>query len=837
MSKVHPQHHVIDLDTESPKMSGVLPHSMGMPGRTKSKQNMVDLTQVNNTHRPNARFGQALDREVQNMLSGDDLEIEEGPEGDEKDGKNGRAQAKHKPLPEQVDALEIALTLAFREHRYRVEEILEDHMESMKVAEQAHNLEVSKLRSENAMLRERLGLAPNMAAPELYQTVALHNAQQQATSGGHNPAKGAGAGQNKASTTESRRKTDDDDGEADLRLNKKNNKEKGSMPTGSWQQFVCWVPSGSALQAPQPWQPLPVDHFAPVMDGRGNLVKRGMVNIVSNAEDEVGSEGSDESKKKKVRFKVVEVFIASQDELEASRQSMHAKVLLNKEEKKNLGVGPNRGNGGMSDDEEESVFFTTQSSDWFIIHPHSCKRICWDLASLSLVVYDMVTIPMGAFNLPANLFLVFMEWTTRIFWTLDMGMSSVTGCTLRDGSVQLEFRYIIWRYVKTWFALDVFIVASDWMEFAGAGGTGPFSFLRSLRTVRVIRLMRLVRMKEVMAQITERVQSEKLSFIIKLIQMMTIIVSIAHITACGWWGLGDRSTQGETWVKEFHYDSKNLDAQYLMSLHWSLSQFSGGMDEVTPAAPLERLYAVVMWLFAFMAATVVVSVLTSNLTQMHIIGGSRSRQLSLLRKFLKQNAISSNLALRMQRSAQHALSADLTADIVELLPVVSEPLRVEMHFEMYTSYLNYHSFFAAYVTEGPQVMRRICHYAMSSLLLSHGDVVFSKGESPSHPKMFFVVKGTCEYTGSPGEPMLVNEKQCVAEAVLWTRWTHQGTLTAITDVKLAALDAKTFQEISDRFKDTASFDPKLYASDFVAHLNQSEYVNDLSGIKYKGSFE
>jgi len=199
---------VIDMDVESPKMSGVLPHSIGIPGRTKSKQgNMVDLTQVNNTHRPNSRFGQALDREVQNMLNGDDLEIEQGPEGDDRDGKKGKAQAKHKPLPEQVDALEIALTLAFREHRYRVEEILEEHMESMEVAEQAHCLEVSKLRSENAMLRERLGLAPNVAAPELYQTVALHNVQHQATSGGHNPAKGAGAGQNKASATDGRRTT------------------------------------------------------------------------------------------------------------------------------------------------------------------------------------------------------------------------------------------------------------------------------------------------------------------------------------------------------------------------------------------------------------------------------------------------------------------------------------------------------------------------------------------------------------------------------------------------------------------------------------------------------
>jgi len=189
----------------------------------------------------------------------------------------------------------------------------------------------------------------------------------------------------------------------------------------------------------------------------------------------------------------------------------------------------------------------------------------------------------------------------------------------------------------------------------------------------------------------------------------------------------------------------------------------------------------------------------------------------------------------MQRSAQHALSADLTADLVELLPVVAEPLRVEMHFEMYLSNLQNHTFFSAYINESPQVIRRICHYAMSTVLLSTGDVVFSKGESPSQPKMYFITKGQCDYVHA-GEPQTVNERQYIAEAVLWTRWTHQGTLIANSDLKLAALDAKIFQDISDRFKETASFDPKLYAADFVGYMNSLDYCTDLSQCKYR-SFE
>jgi len=341
--------------------------------------------------------------------------------------------------------------------------------------------------------------------------------------------------------------------------------------------------------------------------------------------------------------------------------------------------------------------------------------------------------------------------------------------------------------------------------------------------------LRLVRMREVMEQITERVQSEKLGFIISILKLTVAIVSIAHIMACAWWEIGNQDDH-QSWVNHASYSNAPLDVKYLVSLHWALSQFTGGMDEITPQSTLERFYAVVIWIFAFMVATIIVSTLTSSLTQLHMIGGARSRQLSMLRKYLKQNSISSNLALRMQRSAQHALSADLTADLIELLPVVSESLRAEMHFEMYSVALRSNPFFAWCISDSPQVVRRICHYAMTTLLLANGDVVFSKGEAPSEPKTYMVMKGVLEYLWA-GDVTPIYEKAWVAEVLLWTSsWRHQGLLTAMTDTKLATLDVKTFQEIAARFQDHATFDARVYAMDFISNLNTVEAANDLTAV-------
>merc|ERR1719271_102767 len=101
-----------------------------------------------------------------------------------------------------------------------------------------------------------------------------------------------------------------------------------------------------------------------------------------------------------------------------------------------------------------------------------------------MVMYDMIMVPMSLFNLPDSLFLTFMEWLTRLFWTFDMGMSMRTAVILNDGSVNFEWGYIMQRYLRTWFVLDVFIVGTDWIEFALSASTEAGDFMGLSRVFR-----------------------------------------------------------------------------------------------------------------------------------------------------------------------------------------------------------------------------------------------------------------------------------------------------------------------------------------------------------------
>merc|ERR1719203_272229 len=147
---------------------------------------------------------------------------------------------------------------------------------------------------------------------------------------------------------------------------------------------------------------------------------------------------------------------------------------------------------------------------------------------------------------------------------------------------------------------------------------------------------------------------------------------------------------------------------YVMSLRWSLAQFGGGMDEFAPTTFSEHVFAAFVYLLAFWFGAVLVSTLTSLITQLVIDGSEQNRQLSLLCRYLEQNRISKRLALRLTRNAKHVMTERrkmIHEDVVQITQLVTEPLRMELHFEIYGPSLNNHPFFELYMIACPYVTK------------------------------------------------------------------------------------------------------------------------------------
>ncbi|CAJ1345915.1 unnamed protein product [Effrenium voratum] len=756
----------------------------------------------------------------------------------EKEKPPHSSSPENRTLQEQVEQLETGLARVVADFRAQAEEVLMQHLDGLEEAQLAHEFEVANLMAENIMLREKLGLKTTeqvrnvmfqnlVPEPKKKPTRGSRNAFQDDEDNGPQSFKQGGGGSGFPTPNQ---QPGGPAGPGGRQNNRKGGKNQ--QPGGSWQAFMAWVPNGAGMQNAEPWKPLPQQDIAQAnvpQNGKNRQVMKrnttantgGNLAILPGApqedkppkdDDDSDSDSGRSNLAGEEQFEMLEVWRASSKQMKKMKRGSHGES-----------------ESSVPFREEEDDYQEPVSHGW-ILNPDSSIRVAWDLGSLVMVLYDMVMIPMQAYSLPENAFLTMMEWTTRLFWTFDIFCSCCTGVVMADGAVEYNLKTILKRYAKTWLALDLVIVCSDWSEVIfSSSGVAMLSFARVTRIIRIVRLLRLVRMQEIMANVTERIQSETLGPLVQVSKVTIVLLTISHFTGCLWFALGARDVTESTWVKNQGYTALGVDAQYLASLHWALAQFSGGMDEIYPMNPLERLFAVAIGGTIFVIALVMLGVFTSGLTQQYIIGGSGARQLATLKRYLKQNNVSKVITKRVCRNAKHAISGDLTPESVELLHVISEPLKVELAFDMYSQVLMWHPFCLELLQDNSPIMRPICHRAMSMLLLSSTDIIFNLGEEPAEPKMYIVVSGQLEYMDSYGEVAQVGERRYLAEAVLWTNWKHRGTLTAISDVKVAMLDAQGFRDICQRFmrRSEAALRIVRYASDFIDELNKQEFKSDL----------
>merc|ERR1712232_290963 len=138
-------------------------------------------------------------------------------------------------------------------------------------------------------------------------------------------------------------------------------------------------------------------------------------------------------------------------------------------------------------------------------------------------------------------------------------------------------------------------------------------------------------------------------------------------------------------------------------------------DEITPTNTIERTYAIIISCFAYVMAATSVSSITTSMTRLNVLDSPRLQKLCVLRNYLTQNNISNRLAVRVNRNAQHALRENqlfMPEKNVELLALISGPLRVEIHFELYSRILDVHPFFLNFIRDCPQVAKAITHTAV-----------------------------------------------------------------------------------------------------------------------------
>jgi len=449
-----------------------------------------------------------------------------------------------------------------------------------------------------------------------------------------------------------------------------------------------------------------------------------------------------------------------------------------------------------------------------ILRPGSQIRMAWEAIGMLFLTYDLVWIPVCiAFNTPEPIIITVCEIATLLYWCMDIAVHFKLAYFTPQGNLEVRPRQIALRYLRRWFFFDlllvlveVFFLVTGRLDVENSGDTASslVRLLRHSRLLRMARLLRLRKFRRLIFWVQDYVTSEWWSAVLSASQNVYTLLAINHFIACIWFGIAKYENRHgrENWVFAYEFELNSFVLQYFVALHWSMCFFTPASMNVQPQSLLERIFAVLVLLFAMVVFSSFVSSITSAMTRIQNSRSHEIHQSLMLRRFLKENHVSNSLSSRVTKEIEFILECQkkkVHRTKVELLSLLSGPLNVELQRELHKPHLVDHPFFETYEKVSEPAMTQLCFTALNVVHFLKGDAVFRVDTKAKN--MYFLTDGSLYYKRMKGiqgvrPAVKINRGQWFCEMVLWMPWTHRGTMRSLFDCETIALDSEAFRRVT-----------------------------------------
>jgi len=317
--------------------------------------------------------------------------------------------------------------------------------------------------------------------------------------------------------------------------------------------------------------------------------------------------------------------------------------------------------------------------------------------------------------------------------------------------------------------------------------------------------------------------------------MVVTIVIMNHYVACGWYFVG--TNQGEpTWVEFFSLNKTSISYRYTTSLHWSLTQFTPAGMEIYATNQTERIYSVLVLLFAMVIFSWFISSITTALTHLRNLSSEQDKHKLMLRSYFSENDISLELNQRIWHHLQMSywnLKRRQREKDIAILSYLPETLKSQLREELFMPSLLKVPFLKYYGGLNSAGMRMLCYSAIEECSLVCLEELFTAGKFGEN--MHFVSGGDMVYARSGSEDEKVTRGMWAAEAVLWVTWTHRGTLRARTSCEAFSINAEKARHIMLEHQESVSIAAQ-YARMISEVLDDGEHWTDLWSEQFTESF-
>eukprot|EP00811_Abedinium_folium_P028929 NODE_451_length_3036_cov_8.713304.p1 GENE.NODE_451_length_3036_cov_8.713304~~NODE_451_length_3036_cov_8.713304.p1 ORF type:complete len:727 (-),score=144.44 NODE_451_length_3036_cov_8.713304:855-2741(-) len=451
-----------------------------------------------------------------------------------------------------------------------------------------------------------------------------------------------------------------------------------------------------------------------------------------------------------------------------------------------------------------------------IISPNTTHRLAWDVAGLLLICFDLIVIPFNqAFSPPATWFSTGMDWVTLVFWTMDMCQGFFLGY-FEKGEYVDAYARVLRHYLTSWFIVDCIVVIPDWvtkcMPHGGNEAYGDIGkILKGARAVRAIRLLRLLKLQRLIHKMYDMIESEHTFIFVNLLKLLGSVLVLNHIIACLWYLLGSYGVDADmsNWITHSQLSHRSMPFKYTTSLHWSLTQFTPAGMDVNARNTLERIFSIIVLFFAMVAFSSIVGGITAGMTSLRNLKQENTKQLWLLRRYMRQRTVPLDLAGRIHNYLDHKTNTATKfvqeEQIKGVLGQLSAALINELKYHNQATSLVTHPLLA-YIDENMvTVMHRLCKVALSIEAYGDHEGIFAGGDWAK--KVYFLRAPVRLHLHSHTVPAAYNPLGCeplepplrhgeaIGEGSLWTAWRHRGTFFAVNPCEVISLDSGVFSDV------------------------------------------
>jgi hypothetical protein len=503
----------------------------------------------------------------------------------------------------------------------------------------------------------------------------------------------------------------------------------------------------------------------------------------------------------------------------------------------------------------------------YMLNPNAKKALLWEIMAFLFIGRDVIAIPFNVFNPEDTWFTISMRTIVQCFWTVDVILKFFIGYTSVEGTIILNPAQVAKKYLRSRFFLDIILASCAWV-----GGFVDDDTLQVITGINIFQLVQLLRVHRLgdLSRLGDKmflyIQSEEKLIVAYISMIICLVLGIVHLIACMWYLVSDA---------DFILPAATVAEAYTQCIHIALALLVGEHVITQYGTMQQRVFTVAILFFGLILCAAFVGALTTALTHLQNVSRKRSGLFAALHRFLTEHNVSAELRIRLNRNALFTFNQQklhIQEKDVEILGNVSEALKAELHYEIHSPRVMAHPFLQVFNRLQMRAIQNLCDTAVMPLNVSRGDILFTVLELPQRPAMYFCKGGSVHYfvaefrgsmrnansrcatcvncgntfmddsffcrkcgarregTNSEDDSsprfrsISIKEERCLAEASLWTTWTHCGTAKAAKESQLLSLDAQRFGHIMRKVHLAHVWQ---YALRFMEYLNTTASPSDL----------